>query len=129
MGRIVERLRQQGNLPYLITDPQTLRGVHLEALFGLNWRNMHSAIGTTSGYLDLYQTHIKSYEYQWKQCPFAMIWMKPAWPMTTKHSPTNNLYFQSSKIWILESLLSEILDVCCQTIGDSFEIENNNRGT
>ena len=68
--RIVERLRQQGNLPYLITDPQTLRGVHLELALALIWRNMHSAIGTASGYLDLYQTHIKSYEYQWKQLSF-----------------------------------------------------------
>lgn len=68
--RIVERLRQQGNLPYLITDPQTLRGPHLELALALIWRNMHSAIGTASGYLDLYQTHIKSYEYQWKQLSF-----------------------------------------------------------
>ena len=68
--RIVERLRQQGNLPYLITDPQSLRGCHLELSLALIWRNMHTAIGTASGYLDLYQLHIKSYEYQWKQLSF-----------------------------------------------------------
>ena len=68
--RIVERLRQQGNLPYLITDPQSLRNCHLELALALIWRNMHTAIGTASGYLDLYQLHIKSYEYQWKQLSF-----------------------------------------------------------
>ena len=68
--RIVERLRQQGNLPYLITDVQTLRGPHLELSLALIWRNMHTAIGTASGYLDLYQAHIRSYEYQWKQLSF-----------------------------------------------------------
>ena len=68
--RIVERLRQQGNLPYLITDPQSLRNAHLELSLALIWRNMHTAIGMASGYLDLYQLHIKSYEYQWKQLSF-----------------------------------------------------------
>lgn len=68
--RILERLRQLGNLPYLITDPQSLRGCHLELSLALIWRNMHSAIGTASGYLELYKEHIKTYEYLWKQCSF-----------------------------------------------------------
>lgn len=68
--RIVERLRQQGNLPYLITDPQSLRNCHLELSLALIWRNMHTAIGTASGYLDLYQLHMSSYETNWKTLSF-----------------------------------------------------------
>lgn len=69
--RILERLRQQGNLPYLITDPQSLRSSHLELALALIWRNMHSSLGQSNGrYLDLYKEHIKTYEYQWKQVSF-----------------------------------------------------------
>ena len=69
--RILERLRQQGNLPYLITDPQSLRSSHLELALALIWRNMHSSLGQSNGrYLDLYKEHIKTYEYQWKQISF-----------------------------------------------------------
>jgi len=69
--RIMERLRQQGNLPYLITDPQSLRSAHLELALALIWRNMHSSLGQSNGrYLDLYKEHIKTYEYQWKQISF-----------------------------------------------------------
>ena len=69
--RIVERLRQQGNLPYLITDPQSLRAAHLDLALALVWRNMHSSLGQSNGrYLDLYKEHIKSYEFQWKQISF-----------------------------------------------------------
>ena len=68
--RIVERLRQQGNLPYLITDPQSLRICHIELSLALIWRNFHTAIGTASGYLDLYQLHMGSYESNWKMLSF-----------------------------------------------------------
>ena len=69
--RILERLRQQGNLPYLITDPQSLRSSHLELTLALIWRNMHSSLGQSQGrYLDLYRESIKSYEYNWKMISF-----------------------------------------------------------
>ena len=70
--RIIERLRMKGNLPYLITDPQSLRSVHLELSLALIWRNMHSSLGQSAGrYLDLYKEHIKTYEHLWKtQCSF-----------------------------------------------------------
>lgn len=69
--RIIERLRQLGNLPYLITDPQALRASHLELSLALIWRNMHSSLGQSNGrYLDLYREHVKSYEYQFKQISF-----------------------------------------------------------
>lgn len=69
--RIIERLRSLGNLPYLITDPQALRASHLELALALIWRNMHSSLGQSNGrYLDLYNLHIKSYEYSFKQCSF-----------------------------------------------------------
>jgi hypothetical protein len=58
-------------LPYLITDPQALRASHLELSLALIWRNMHSSLGQSNGrYLDLYNLHIKSYEYSFKQCSF-----------------------------------------------------------
>ena len=69
--RIIERLRQLGNLPYLITEPQALRSSHLELALALIWRNMHSSLGQSNGrYLDLYREHIKSYEFQFKQISF-----------------------------------------------------------
>ena len=69
--RIIERLRQLGNLPYLITEPQALRSSHLELALALIWRNMHSSLGQSNGrYLDLYRESMKSYEYNFKMISF-----------------------------------------------------------
>ena len=102
--RIVERLRQQGNLPYLITEPQALRAAHLELSLALIWRNMHSSLGQSNGrYLDLYNIHIKSYEYAWKSTSFRydldedgrsddITKRKAAFPMVVTSNPPNRFH-------------------------------------
>ena len=107
--RIIERLRQQGNLPYLITDPQSLRNPHLELCLALIWRNMHSSLGQSNGrYMDLYREHLKSYEFLWKQVSFRFDFdetgrstdtneRRGALPMITTCKPPNNLRYFNIK--------------------------------
>tara|TARA_R100000773_G_scaffold30978_1_gene26468 strand:- start:4325 stop:5095 length:771 start_codon:yes stop_codon:yes gene_type:complete len=105
--RILERLRQQGNLPYLITDPQSLRNPHLELCLALIWRNMHSSLGQSNGrYMDLYRESLKSYEFHWKQVSFRYDFdgegrssdedkRTAAYPMITTCSPPRiNRFFR-----------------------------------
>jgi len=69
--RILERLRNLGNLPYLVTDPQSLRTPHLELTLALIWRNMATSLGQSNGrYIELYREHLKFYDTSFKSLSF-----------------------------------------------------------
>ena len=59
---IIERLKAQGNFPYLIISNQSLRQVHLDASFMLIWRDMISSGLGDGRYNELMIEHRRSFE-------------------------------------------------------------------
>jgi hypothetical protein len=60
--QIIERLRSEGNLEYLIISNQSLRGIHIDLSLTIIFRDMDSSGLGEGRYLQLAQEHRKSYE-------------------------------------------------------------------
>lgn len=67
---IIERLKAQGNFPYLIISNQSLRQVHLDATFMLIWRDMISSGLGDGRYNELMIEHRKSFESGFQRLTF-----------------------------------------------------------
>lgn len=67
---IIERLKEQGNFPYLIISNQSLRQVHLDASFMLIWRDMVSSGLGEGRYNELMIEHRRSFEAGFQRLSF-----------------------------------------------------------
>lgn len=59
---IIERLKSQGNFPYLIISNQSLRQVHLDGTYMLIWRDMVSSGLGEGRYTELMLEHRRAFE-------------------------------------------------------------------
>lgn len=67
---IIERLKSQGNFPYLIISNQSLRQVHLDASFMLIWRDMNSSGLGDGRYNELMIEHRRAFESGFQRLSF-----------------------------------------------------------
>ena len=67
---IIERLKSQGNFPYLIISNQSLRPVHLDASLMLIWRDMISSGLGDGRYSELAIEHRRSFESGFQRLSF-----------------------------------------------------------
>ncbi len=69
--QIIERLRAEGNMEYLIISNQSLRQVHIDLTLTIIFRDMDSSGLGEGRYLQLAQEHRKSYEAGFKRLKFT----------------------------------------------------------
>lgn len=67
---IIERLKSQGNFPYLIISNQSLRQVHLDGTYMLIWRDMVSSGLGEGRYTELMLEHRRAFESGFQRLSF-----------------------------------------------------------
>lgn len=68
--QLVQRIRDLGNIEYLIMSPQSLRSCHKDLTFYLIWKDMDSSGLGEGRYLDLAREHRKNFESSFKRLTF-----------------------------------------------------------
>ena len=61
--QLIQRIRDMGNMEYLIMSPQSLRSAHKNLTFYLIWKDMDSSGLAEGRYLDLAREHRKQFEH------------------------------------------------------------------
>ena len=69
--QLIQRVRDQGNIEYLIMSPQSLRSCHKNLTFYLIFKDMDSSGLGEGRYLDLAKTHRKEMEFDFKRLKFT----------------------------------------------------------
>jgi hypothetical protein len=69
--QLIQRVRDQGNIEYLIMSPQSLRAAHKNLTFYLIFKDMDSSGLGEGRYLDLARTHRKEMEFDFKRLKFT----------------------------------------------------------
>lgn len=68
--QLIQRIRDLGNIEYLIMSPQSLRAAHKNLTFYLIFKDMDSSGLGEGRYLDLARTHRKEMEFDFKRLSF-----------------------------------------------------------
>lgn len=68
--QLIQRIRDMGNMEYLIMSPQSLRSAHKNLTFYLIWKDMDSSGLGEGRYLDLAREHRKQFEFDFKRLTF-----------------------------------------------------------
>lgn len=64
---MIQRMRQEGNIEYLIMSSESFRAAHQNLCLYYIFRDFHSSLGQSNGrYLDLANEHHKQYQSEWK---------------------------------------------------------------
>jgi len=69
--QLIQRVRDQGNIEYLIMSPQSLRAAHKNLTFYLIFKDMDSSGLGEGRYLDLAREHRKQHEFDFKRLKFT----------------------------------------------------------
>ena len=69
--QLIQRVRDQGNIEYLIMTPQSLRSCHKNLTFYLIFKDMDSSGLGEGRYLDLARQHRKEMEFDFKRLKFT----------------------------------------------------------
>lgn len=69
--QLIQRVRDQGNIEYLIMSPQSLRSCHKNLTFYLIFKDMDSSGLGEGRYLDLAKTHRTEMEFDFKRLKFT----------------------------------------------------------
>jgi hypothetical protein len=69
--QLIQRIRDLGNIEYLIMSPQSLRAAHKNLTFYLIFKDMDSSGLGEGRYLDLARTHRKEMEFDFKRLKFT----------------------------------------------------------
>ena len=69
--QLIQRVRDQGNIEYLIMSPQSLRSCHKNLTFYLIFKDMDSSGLGEGRYLDLASNHRKEMEFDFKRLKFT----------------------------------------------------------
>jgi hypothetical protein len=69
--QLIQRVRDQGNIEYLIMSPQSLRSCHKNMTFYLIFKDMDSSGLGEGRYLDLAREHRKEFEFDFKRLKFT----------------------------------------------------------
>lgn len=69
--QLIQRIRDLGNLEYLIMSPQSLRSCHKNLTFYLIFKDMDSSGLGEARYMDLAREHRKNFEYDFKRLTFT----------------------------------------------------------
>lgn len=69
--QLIQRVRDQGNIEYLIMSPQSLRSCHKNMTFYLIFKDMDSSGLGEGRYLDLARQHRKEFEFDFKRLKFT----------------------------------------------------------
>ena len=68
--QLIQRIRDMGNMEYLIMSPQSLRSAHKNLTFYLIWKDMDSSGLGEGRYLSLAQEHRKQFEFDFRRLTF-----------------------------------------------------------
>lgn len=69
--QLIQRVRDLGNIEYLIMSPQSLRAAHKNLTFYLIFKDMDSSGLGEGRYLDLAREHRKQFEFDFKRLKFT----------------------------------------------------------
>ncbi len=69
--QLVQRIRDLGNIEYLVMSPQSLRACHKNLTFYLIFKDMDSSGLGEGRYLDLAREHRKQFEFDFKRLKFT----------------------------------------------------------
>lgn len=69
--QLIQRVRDMGNIEYLIMSPQSLRAAHKNLTFYLIFKDMDSSGLGEGRYLDLAREHRKQFEFDFKRLKFT----------------------------------------------------------
>jgi len=69
--QLIQRIRDLGNIEYLIMSPQSLRSAHKNLTFYLIFKDMDSSGLGEGRYLDLAKEHRKEFEFDFKRLKFT----------------------------------------------------------
>lgn len=68
--QLIQRIRDMGNMEYLIMSPTSLRSCHKNLTYYLIWKDMDSSGLGEGRYLDLAREHRKQFEFDFKRLTF-----------------------------------------------------------
>ena len=68
--QLIQRIRDLGNIEYLIMNPSSLRACHKNLTFYLIFKDMDSSGLGEGRYLDLAREHLKQFEFDFKRLKF-----------------------------------------------------------
>jgi hypothetical protein len=68
--QLIQRIRDMGNMEYLIMSPTSLRSCHKNLAYYLIWKDMDSSGLGEGRYMDLAREHRKQFEFDFKRLKF-----------------------------------------------------------
>jgi hypothetical protein len=99
--QLIQRVRDQGNIEYLIMSPQSLRACHKGLTFYLIFKDMDSSGLGEGRYLDLAREHRKQFEFDFKRLKFTYDLNQDgrADDETKRRSAVGVIYTAAPPIW------------------------------
>jgi hypothetical protein len=99
--QLIQRIRDQGNLEYLIMSPQSLRSCHKNLTFYLIFKDMDSSGLGEGRYLELAKEHRKEMEFDFKRLKFTYDQSQSGYPddVNKQRSAVSVIYTAAPPIW------------------------------
>lgn len=99
--QLIQRVRDMGNIEYLIMSPQSLRAAHKNLTFYLIFKDMDSSGLGEGRYLDLAREHRKQFEFDFKRLKFTYDMNQDgrADDETRRRSALGVIYTSAPPVW------------------------------